>query len=118
MAVFANIGVVERRKRRRMGALALSLGAVVVVAAWALDLGLAVRVASGFLFFLGFTGIFQARARTCVALASRGARDMDEGPETIQDPAEVAALRAQARGVLMKSAIASLIVTAFAVMVR
>ena len=101
-----------------MGVLALSLGAIVVVAAWALNLGLAVRAASGCLFFLGFTGIFQARASTCVALASAGTRDMDEGPETIQDRAEVAALRAQARGVLIKSMIATLIVTAVAILVR
>jgi hypothetical protein len=117
MATLANIGLAERRRRRQMGVSALSLGAVVVVAAWVLDLGLSVRVAGGFLFFLGFIGIFQARASTCVALASRGARDMDEGPEAIQNPAEVAALRAQARRVLLRSAVAALIVTAAAVLV-
>ena len=95
-----------------------SLGALVVFAAWALDLGVAVRAASGFLFFLGFTGIFQARASTCVALASRGFCDMDEGPEAIGSDAEVAALRAQARSVLLRSAIAALIVTVAAVLVR
>jgi len=117
MATFANIGLVERKKRHQMGVLALSLGAVVVVAAWALDLGLSVRAASAFFFFLGFTGIFQARASTCVALASHGARNMDGGSEVIPDPAEVAAIRAQARGVLVRSAIATLVVTTIALLV-
>ena len=108
MATFANIGTAERRKRRLMGIAALTLGALVVFAAWTLDLGVAVRAASGFLFFLGFTGIFQARASTCVALASRGVRHMDERPEAIESDAEVAALRAQARSVLVRSAIAAL----------
>ena len=99
-----------------MGVLAIALGTAIVITAWTLDLGLALRAASGLLFFLGFTGIFQARARTCVVLASRGARDMDDGPETIEDGAEAAALRAQARGVMIRSAIATLIVTAVAIL--
>ena len=118
MATCANIGPAERRRRHRLGVLAIALGTVVVIAAWTLDLALGMRAASGLLFFLGFAGIFQARARTCVVLASRGACDMDAGPETIQDGAAVAAIRAQARDVMIRSAIAALIVTGVAVLVR
>ena len=97
--------------------MALLLGVVVAVVSWRLGLPLAVRAASGLLFFMGFVGVFQARAHACVALASRGVRDMDAGPEPIEDPAEVAALRAEGRRVLIKSAIAALIVTVVAVLV-
>jgi len=117
MGTFANIGLAERKKRHRAGVLGLSLGAVVVVAAWALDLGSWASVASAFLFFMGFVGVFQARARTCVALAAQGVRNMDAGAEGVEDAAEAAALRAQARGVLIRSAIATVLVTAVALLV-
>jgi hypothetical protein len=99
-----------------MGVVALALGVVVVGAAWSLDLGFPTRLASAFL-FMGFLGIFQARARTCVALAAQGVRNMDAGAEAIQDRAELDASRAEARRVLVRSAIATLVVTAVAVLV-
>ena len=40
-------------------------------------------------------------------LASRGLRDMDGGPERIEDEGELARVRAQARGVLFKSFLAT-----------
>lgn len=40
-------------------------------------------------------------------LASRGLRDLDGGPERIEDGAELAVLRAQARRVLLQSALAT-----------
>jgi hypothetical protein len=116
MATFANIGLAERRKRHRVGVLGLALGAVVVVAAWTLDLGSWASVASAFLFFLGFLGIFQARARTCVALAAQGVRNMDAGAEAIEDAAELDAARAEARRVMVRSAIATAVVTALALL--
>jgi hypothetical protein len=118
MSRFANIGPAERRKRHRSGVVAILLGVVVVVISWRLGLPLAVRAASGLLFFMGFVGVFQARAQTCVALASRGVRDMDRGPEPIEDSGEVAALRAEGRRVLVRSLVAALLVTAVAVLVR
>jgi hypothetical protein len=42
-----------------------------------------------------------------VRLASRGLRDMDGGPERIQDPGELATVRAQARRVLFRSLLAT-----------
>jgi hypothetical protein len=96
---------------------AVSLAAVVVFVAWRLDLGLSARVASAFLFFVGFLGIFQARARTCIALAAQGARNLDAGAEAVEDAAELEASRAEARRVLVRSAIATLIATAAAILV-
>jgi hypothetical protein len=107
-----NIGPVERRKRHRFGVAALALGVVVVWVARAQGMPLWIRGAAAVFFFLGFTGIFQARAHTCVALARHGARDMDGGPESIEDAEQLAAVRAQARRVLLRSVIATLAVTA------
>src|SRR5687768_10202666 len=99
----ANIGPAERRKRHRIGVVGILLGLSVVGAAWALELPVAVRAVSALFFFIGFIGVFQARAQTCVGLASRGARDMDAGPEAIEDPSELAVVRAQSRRVLAGS---------------
>ena len=112
MPPIANIGLAERRKRHRAGVAGLLLGALVALAAWTMGLPLAVRAASAPFFFVGSLGIFQARAHTCVALASRGVRDMDDGPEGIADAAELVAVRAQARSVLVRSVIATLVLTA------
>jgi hypothetical protein len=114
MATVANIGLAERRKRHRAGVIFVLLGVALVLTSWAGELPVALRAASAVFFFVGFVGLFQARAETCVALASRGVRDMDTGPEPIDDPAERADVRAQARRVLVRSALATVIATALA----
>ena len=115
MARVANIGLVERRKRHRAGVVAILLGAAVAIAARMLELHPAALAASAALLFVGFLGVFQARAHTCVALVSRGVRDMDDGPRAIGDPSEAEALRAQARTVVAKSVLAALVVTGLAI---
>jgi hypothetical protein len=45
-------------------------------------------------------------------LASRGLRDLDGGPERIEEGAELDAVRAQARRVLVQSSAATLAATA------
>ncbi|HKN59108.1 MAG TPA: hypothetical protein VJV97_09660 [Gemmatimonadaceae bacterium] len=47
-------------------------------------------------------------------LASRGLRDMDQGPQPISDSAELQQIRRQARGVYVKSAITAAIITVIA----
>ncbi|MGE0158173.1 MAG: hypothetical protein AB7T31_02105 [Gemmatimonadales bacterium] len=116
MATCANIGPAERRKRSRAGIIFVLLGVALVLSTWGGGLPVPLRAASAVFFFVGFVGLFQARARTCVALASRGVRDMDGGPETIADPAELAVVRAQARNVMVKSAVATLVVTVVALL--
>ena len=44
-------------------------------------------------------------------LASRGQRDMDTGPQTIDDNGELAQLRRQARAVYAKSIVVAAILT-------
>jgi hypothetical protein len=51
-------------------------------------------------------------------LASRGLRDLDGGPERIEDSAELAAVRAQARRVFVQSALATAVTMALALALR
>jgi hypothetical protein len=47
-------------------------------------------------------------------LASRGQRDLDEGPKPITDAAELQQVRRQARVVYVKAAVTAVILTAIA----
>ncbi|HEX6627043.1 MAG TPA: hypothetical protein VF105_03730 [Gemmatimonadaceae bacterium] len=47
-------------------------------------------------------------------LASRGQRDLDTGPQPIDDSAELALLRRQARAVYVKSILTAVILTVLA----
>lgn len=49
-----------------------------------------------------------------MALASRGQRDMDTGPEAIVDAAEVVQVRRQARRVHVRSALVATVLVALA----
>ena len=65
-------------------------------------------------FVAGAHGYFQARDRTCVGLAARSQRDLDDGPVDVTDPGELAQIERQARRVYVKSiALATAMVLAF-----
>jgi len=49
-----------------------------------------------------------------VRLASRGLRDMDQGPQAISQPTELQQVRRQARAVYIKSVITAAFFTAIA----
>lgn len=111
-AVCENIGPRQRRLRRNFGVVALAAGIAWVLVTWRLEYPPYTRLAGFVLFQGGFTGIFQARAKTCIRLASRGLRNLDGGPVTIEDAAELDAVRAQASRVVMQSLLAAAIVSA------
>jgi hypothetical protein len=93
----SNIGPRERRKRRLLGIVALTVG---VAAAFLLVVYDAPRVLRAVVFFpvwMAGLGLLQARERTCIALAARGACNLDAGEETLDDEHLVAALRGTAR---------------------
>ena len=50
-------------------------------------------------------GFFQVSAKTCVALAARGLKNLDAGDVNITDPIELARVRAQSRGVHIRAAL-------------
>ena len=59
-----NIGPAQRRRRRSIGIAALLMGIGLVFGLWALDLPPVTRLSAALFFFSGFSGIFQARAKT------------------------------------------------------
>ena len=100
MDAACNIGPSQRRRRLWIGLPLLVVG------------GIASFLTAGWwplpLVFVGFLGVFQARAGTCVALAARGATHMDTGPQLLQDPAQTAFFRKRARGIYARTLIATL----------
>ncbi len=87
--------------------LAIAAGALLTTDAarfWRVILALPVGGAS--------VGLFQVQAKTCVALAARGLRNMDSGDEAIANAQELARVRTQSRGVYVKAAVTTIVVTA------
>ena len=110
----ANIGPRGREQRLRTGMMWLAIGtgsagalALVGLPRW-LRLGLFGPLT------LGAFGIFQAYEQTCVALAARGARNMDSGQEQIDDPVATRQINRQARKVFAESLLGAALLTALA----
>ena len=106
-----NIGPRERRKRRVMGVAALGAGAalafVLVVSGapwWS-------RVVVFFPVWLAALGLLQAREQTCVALAARGACNMDAGEKPLDDATADRQLRDKSRRIVRRAYIIAAIVT-------
>lgn len=62
--VISNIGPNQRRLRRRAGVVALATGVALTGTAWLTGMGLWARLLAAPLYFGGFNGVFQARAKT------------------------------------------------------
>jgi hypothetical protein len=112
-----NIGPRERR-RRLVGGIALLLVAACVGASlvwfgaprpWRLLVFLPA--------WAGALGVFQVTAKTCVALAARGLRNMDEGDAEITDPSELEQVRAQSRQVHIRAALSAAVIAALLALV-
>jgi hypothetical protein len=107
-----NIGPMQQRRRLLLGLIMIALS--VAVGLWLVGAGAA--RASRLLLFLpllfGFLGLLQVREKTCVALAARGLRNMDQGSEPITDPAALAQVKAQARRVQVRALAAAAAITA------
>ena len=58
--------------------------------------------------FFGFLSFYQATARTCVALASRGVRNMDDKTEYLESSDEIAFFQRRSRGIYMKTFLSTL----------
>ena len=110
--VCPNIGPRERQRRLVGGLFFLAIaicvaGSVIVFKAprpWRLLVFLPTWAAA--------IGFFQVRAKTCVALAARGLRNMDTGDEAITDPRELDQVRSQSRAVHIRSVLVALVAAA------
>lgn len=106
-----NIGPAQRRGRLLAGVVSLGLAGALAVALTAIGAPLAVRLIVFLPLLWATYGFFQYREATCVHLAWRGLRNMDEGAEHVVDARQRAAANRQARRVHLR-AIASAAVLA------
>ena len=105
-----NIGPAERRKRWLVGVVGLAvcaLASVALIADGAPRLWRAILVLP---WWTACLGIFQARARVCVALAARGVRNLD-GQQEPQPVVELDAVRREARRVHVRSLLTAVLLT-------
>ena len=107
----ANIGPRERRKRRLLGivSLTVAVGASFVLVAFG-----APRWWRPVVFlplWLAGLGLLQARDKVCIALAARGACNMDAGEEAVEDPALAARLRDKAAAVHRRALLVAAAIT-------
>jgi hypothetical protein len=109
-----NIGPRERRKRRLLGVVALTVG---VGAAFVLVIFEAPRWSRAVVFFpvwMAGLGLLQAREKTCIALAARGVCNMDAGEEGIEDEALAERLRDKARRIHRRALVTAAAITVLA----
>ena len=109
-----NLGPRERRKRRLMGIVALTVGvglAFVLVVYGAPRL---FRLVIFFPIWMAGLGLLQSRERTCIALAARGVCNMDDGEEKITDAGRVEALRDKARWINRRALLTAAAITLLA----
>lgn len=106
-----NLGPREQRKRRLMGIVALT---VAVGVAFLLIVYGAPRLMRLVIFppvWIAGLGLLQAREKTCIALAARGACNMDTGETKLDDENLIARLRATARSIHRRALITAVLIT-------
>ncbi|HEY0375836.1 MAG TPA: hypothetical protein VGC87_02670 [Pyrinomonadaceae bacterium] len=109
-----NLGPRERRKRRLMGVVALTVG---VGLAFVLVIYGAPRLFRLVIFFpiwMAGLGLLQSRERTCIALAARGVCNMDDGEEKIDDAGRIEELRDKARWINRRAILTAAAITLLA----
>src|SRR5450432_668701 len=106
-----NIGPEEQKKRTTIGTVTMGIGAALAVYLVAAGAQRPWRLLVLLPFWAGAIGLFQVKEKTCVALSSRGLRNMDAGDEPIADPHELDQVRAQARKVHIEAFVTAVLLT-------
>jgi hypothetical protein len=106
-----NIGPRERQRRLIVGIAMFAIAAIVAAALVIFGAPRAWRLLILFPAWVGAIGVFQVKEKTCVALASRGLRNLDQGDERITDAIELQHVRAQSRRVHVESALFAVALT-------
>ena len=107
-AVCPNIGPRERRRRLIGGVVFLLVTVAVAAALIVFDAPRPWRLLVFLPAWAAAIGFYQASARTCVALAARGLKNMDAGDEAVTDAGELEQMRAQSRAVHIRAAVTAL----------
>ena len=107
-----NISTAERRKRLAFGVIAFVAALLILGVFMVLGLSRWWRLILLPVFMGAATGFFQWNDKTCVALAALDSRKLGDHMEKIEDAAELAQVKAQARRVQLKSLAAALLLTA------
>lgn len=115
MDAVCNIEPAGQRQRRVFGMVMLAIGAVLAVGAIAMHVDRVWRLGVFMPFVLGGIGIFQATAKTCVAHAARGVKEVDGRLVSITDEGERKAIDDTARAVKLRSVVLAAVLTAVTV---
>src|SRR5215204_5335735 len=107
----ANIGPRERRKRRLLGIVSLSVAVAVAFVLVSFGAPRWSRLVGFFPLWMAGLGLLQAREKTCIALAARGVCNMDAGEVTIKDGALAAQLREKAAAVHRRALLVAAAIT-------
>ncbi len=106
-----HIGPKQRRRRLIAGILMFIVSSAIAIFLLSSGLSRVRRLFLFFPFYLSMLGFLQAKAKTCVAPAFQGARNLDQETEKVSE-AESSALRSQGRNVLIQAALVSAALTA------
>src|ERR1044072_4579334 len=111
LADIINIGPRERRKRRLLGIVALTVGVALAFVLIVYDAPRAARAVIFFPIWMAGLGLLQSREKTCIALAARGTCNMDAGEEKIEDMTLAARLKEKASAVHRRALLVAVAIT-------
>jgi hypothetical protein len=106
-----NIGPRERRKRRLLGIVALTVSVALAFVLIVYDAPRWSRLVIFFPIWMAGLGLMQAREKTCIALAARGTCNMDAGEEELKDERLIEQLRDKARRIHRRALINAVVIT-------
>ena len=106
-----NIGPREQFKRRMLGRVALIASVALTIVLIGYGAPRLVRLVIFFPLWMAALGYFQAREKTCIALAARGTCNMDAGEQEIEDSMRKAKLREKARRIHLRALIMAVALT-------
>jgi hypothetical protein len=107
----SNIGPRERRKRRLLGIVSLTVGVAAAFLLVVLDAPRPLRAVVFFPVWLAGLGLLQARERTCIALAARGVCNMDAGEKPVEDEDLIEQLRGKSRLIHRRALVTAVAIT-------
>ena len=111
-ACIPNIGPHERWRRLRIGYASLASAIVITTALLLLDMPRGWRLLVFLPLALAAFCFLEVRAKTCVALAAKGMRNLDSGDQLIHDTTELNTVKAQAARINLQAPLVAAVITA------